>query len=717
MIANIVETDPRIVQLDIKILELLLAERTEYLMCNKLMDNITDMNEKDTETASNNSKKLMILLVIIGSSLAILIGWLLSVSISKPLGKGVEMMQELAKGHLNMRLKSNRGDEIGLLSNAMDSFADDLQKIIIGTMQKISVGDVSTNVVPKDTQDEIAPALKKIIDTQRSFIDGMKHMSDQHNAGDIDVVIPAEKFEGSYRIMAQGVNDMVMSHITVKKKALACVAEFGKGNFEAPLEKFPGKQVFINDTVETVRGNLKKISKEVNELITAIQDGKLQTRGRAKEFNGDWATLVEAINALIEAFVKPINITSDYIDRISKGDIPPKIIDTYNGDFNLIKNNLNTCIEALDNLIVEDGGRVLTAAANKDLTVRMNKQYQGKFATMKESINTLVESLNSALKQVQDSSVMLASASEQMSSVSTQLLSNSEETLTQSTTVASTTEQMSTNINTMASAAEEMSVNAQTVASAAEQMSMNMNTVSAAVEEMSVSIKDISQNSKQARDVSGKAVAMANNATGTMDKLGAAAKEIGKVTDVIKRIAEQTNLLALNATIEAASAGEAGKGFAVVANEIKELANQSAQAAGDIAGRIEGIQGNAGDAVKVISDISTIINKIGDSVETISLSVEQQTKASNDISANVVQAASGSKNIAISITEVSKGSRDVSKNAGEAAKGSRDVASNIVNVSTASKDSSNGAQQVNSSAKDLAKMAGMLRQMVECFKV
>ena len=59
--------------------------------------------------------------------------------------------------------------------------------------------------------------------------------------------------------MAQGVNDMVAGHIAVKKKAMACVAEFGKGNFEAPLERFPGKKAFINDTIEEVRTHLKRL--------------------------------------------------------------------------------------------------------------------------------------------------------------------------------------------------------------------------------------------------------------------------------------------------------------------------------------------------------------------------------------------------------------------------------------------------------------------------
>jgi len=36
----------------------------------------------------------------------------------------------------------------------------------------------------------------------------------------------------------------------------------------------------------------------------------------------------------------------NHVDRISKGDIPPKITDSYNGDFNTIKNNLKPALRA-----------------------------------------------------------------------------------------------------------------------------------------------------------------------------------------------------------------------------------------------------------------------------------------------------------------------------------------------------------------------------------
>ena len=357
------------------------------------------------------------------------------------------------------------------------------------------------------------------------------------------------------------------------------------------------------------------------------------------------------------------------------------------------------------------------ASGDADLTKIIRVQSQDEIGELANSFNLFIKKLHNIIYQMTEHAAVLAQATQKLALTSTSIAVASEEMTVQSTTVSATTEQMATNINTMASAAEEMSVNASGVASASEQMATNMNAVSSAVEEMSISIRDISANSEQAQRVAKEATERAKEATVTMGQLGRAAKEIGKVTDVIKRIAEQTNLLALNATIEAASAGEAGKGFAVVANEIKELASQSAQAAGDIAEKIEGVQGNTGEAVKAISEVAAVIDRIGESVRTISGAVEQQSKASNDIANNVGQASAGVRNVSKSISEVAKGSKDVARNSGEAAKGAKDVTRNIVGVSQASRQANTGAQQVDVASKELAKMAGALKGMVDQFKI
>ena len=61
------------------------------------------------------------------------------------------------------------------------------------------------------------------------------------------------------------------------------------------------------------------------------------------------------MNETLDAVIGPLNVAAEYVDRISKGDIPPKITDSYNGDFNEIKNNLNTCIDAVNALVADAG--------------------------------------------------------------------------------------------------------------------------------------------------------------------------------------------------------------------------------------------------------------------------------------------------------------------------------------------------------------------------
>jgi len=49
--------------------------------------------------------------------------------------------------------------------------------------------------------------------------------------------------------------------------------------------------------------------------------------------------------------ISPLKVTAHYVDKIAKGDIPQKITETYNGDFNTIKNNLNILVDSNNEII------------------------------------------------------------------------------------------------------------------------------------------------------------------------------------------------------------------------------------------------------------------------------------------------------------------------------------------------------------------------------
>lgn len=143
----------------------------------------------------------------------------------------------------------------------------------------------------------------------------------------------------------------------------------------------------IRKTVETIRGLLE----DTALLIQATQKGKLDTRGDALKYNGAWKELMIGINNLIDSFVSPFHVTAEYVERISNGNIPPKITDVYYGDFNEIKNNLNNCIDIMNGLLKESD-KLIQATKEGKLDVRGDdKKFAGDWGGLVHGINEMMD--------------------------------------------------------------------------------------------------------------------------------------------------------------------------------------------------------------------------------------------------------------------------------------------------------------------------------------
>ena len=185
------------------------------------------------------------------------------------------------------------------------------------------------------------------------FNQSLVNMSSEHDAGDIDVKMDPDLFTGDYKNIVEAVNIMVLGHINVKKKAMACVAEFGKGNFDAPLEKFPGKKVFINETIEEVRTNLKNVISDLNILSQAALEGNLIKRADASKHKGDFQGIVKGVNDTLDTIVLPIQEVIKVMQEVSQGNLKMKLEGDYKGEFLVLKKSLNTTIESITNVVEE----------------------------------------------------------------------------------------------------------------------------------------------------------------------------------------------------------------------------------------------------------------------------------------------------------------------------------------------------------------------------
>src|ERR1039457_1370455 len=65
------------------------------------------------------------------------------------------------------------------------------------------------------------------------------------------------------------------------------------------------------------KDELLLVSQEIKRLADASREGLLSERGRADQFTGAHREMVLNINEMLDAIIGPLNVSSNYVERIS----------------------------------------------------------------------------------------------------------------------------------------------------------------------------------------------------------------------------------------------------------------------------------------------------------------------------------------------------------------------------------------------------------------
>src|SRR6056297_982920 len=410
---------------------------TELLtITSSISDN--NMNNMASLSDTNTSAVTRTIALLIGGLIATLVISLLFFipivrGISKSLGRVKDMLGEMSKGHLQERLNINTKDEVGQMAQEMDSFMDSLQGNVIANLDKLSNGDLDTDIKIIDEKDEIGPALKKTRDSLKSLTEETKMIIKAAVDGSLDTRADEDKFEGEYKSIIGGLNttiEVLVGHIdSVPTPVMIIDTEYnikymnkaGAEVLQKSQNQLIGQKCY--DNFKTGDCNTENCScfKAMKNGDKASSKTKANPNGQNLDINYSGLQLKDNKGKIIGAFEFIVDETDiknaqrlaekqgkfqekqvaklvHNLEELSKGnlDIDPEKIEADEDtilladNFKRINSNLKESTNAIKSYVKEISD-ITGEMAKGNMDVKIDREYRGDFVEIKDSLNLIID--------------------------------------------------------------------------------------------------------------------------------------------------------------------------------------------------------------------------------------------------------------------------------------------------------------------------------------
>ncbi|MEZ4527453.1 MAG: methyl-accepting chemotaxis protein [Desulfobacterales bacterium] len=327
-----------------------------------------------------------------------------------PITKTAETIECLSNSEIPEKITQEYKGDFNRIKDNLNRLTDDIRNVLNelrGLSRAVSEGRLN---VRGNTQafaggwKEVVAGINLLTESFVKPIDTMSACMNRIAEGEIPDEI-AEEYKGDFSRIKNSVNLMIAN----LRKTVGVAERIAQGDLSFEVEALSEKDLLGKSLIQMVM-TLKIIVKSINSLTDAVLEGKLDVRGDAEKFQGEYARIIQGVNDTLDAVVAPLNMTAEYVDRISKGWLPEKITQEHKGDFNEICRNINAMIENLTRFAADV------------------QKSAGQVAGGSEEVSTGAEQVSGGTSQQAASIEEISASMEQMSSMVSQNADNARQT-------------------------------------------------------------------------------------------------------------------------------------------------------------------------------------------------------------------------------------------------------------------------------------------------
>ncbi len=269
--------------MDGEISSTMIRSRSLLASINKQLYKIVETQNNDAVNASTSATWQLVIVLLIGTVLTIGATVIITRMVSSPLKRGMEMMNELSKGNLQVRMNLDTRDELGQLTKSMDDFADTLQGVV-KNMHLIAQGELTSDVRKLDEKDEIVPALIEIMHSLRALVAESTMLTKAAVEGQLSIRGDVTKFRGGYREIVEGVNSTLDKVILPVKEGSDVLAIMAKGDLTVRMTgDYKGDHQLIKNSINTLGDSLDKALSDVSEAVAATASASTEISSSTEE--------------------------------------------------------------------------------------------------------------------------------------------------------------------------------------------------------------------------------------------------------------------------------------------------------------------------------------------------------------------------------------------------------------------------------------------------